>query len=308
MILSLVLSKYSTFLEPNSPADIPTSRKFKDNDYPVILAFFRYHCCSKIREMNRVKNQFDLTGKVAIVTGASKGIGESIARGFAEAGAKVIVSSRKQDAVNAVAELYKKDGLEATGIACHVGKEDQLKELVDKTIDAYGGVDILVNNAATNPTYGPITESDGAVFDKVMNVNVKACMLLANLCFPSMSERGGGSVINIASVEGLKPSMGLGVYSISKAAVIMLTQSQAKEWGAAGIRSNAICPGLIQTKFSSALWKNEALMKQVKHHLPMGRIAQPDEMAGMALFLASDAGSYCTGGVYTNDGGFMLMG
>lgn len=282
--------------------------KFKDNNYPMNLAFFRYHCCSKIVKMNRVKNQFDLAGKVAIVTGSSKGIGESIARGFAEAGAKVVVSSRKQEAVDGVAESYKKDGLEAMGIACHVGKEDQLKNLVDKTVEAYGGVDILVNNAATNPVYGPISQSDGVVFDKVMNVNVKACMLLANLCFPSMSERGGGSIINIASVEGLKPSPGLGIYSISKAAVIMLTQSQAKEWGPAGIRSNALCPGLIKTKFSSALWNNDALMKQVKQHLPLGRIAQPDEMAGLALFLASSAGSYCTGGVYTADGGFMLMG
>lgn len=258
--------------------------------------------------MDRVKNQFNLEGKVAIVTGASKGIGESIARGFAEFGAKVVVSSRKQEAVDAVAESFKADGLEATGIACHVGSEEQLQNLVDKTIEVYGGVDIIVNNAATNPVYGPIVNSTSELFDKIMNVNVKACMLLANMCHASMKSRGGGSVINIASVEGMKPSFGLGMYSISKAAVIMLTQNQAKEWGKDGIRSNALCPGLIQTKFSSALWQNDHILKQVEKHLPSGRMAQPDEMAGLALFLASDASSYCTGGVYTADGGHMIAG
>lgn len=258
--------------------------------------------------MDRVKTQFNLEGKVAVITGASKGIGESIARGLAEFGAKVVVSSRRQEAVDAVAESFKADGLEATGIACHVGKKEQLENLVAKTVELYGGIDILVNNAAINPTYGPLSKTDETVFDKVMNVNVKACFLLANMCYPIMKQRGGGSIINIASVEGLKPSFGLGLYSVSKAALLMLTQSQAKEWGRAGIRSNAICPGLIQTKFSAALWQNEAILKQVENHLPAGRMAQPDEMAGLALFLASDAASYCTGGVYTADGGHMLAG
>ena len=256
----------------------------------------------------RIKSQFNLEGKVAIVTGASKGIGESIARGLAEYGAKVVVSSRKQEAVDAVAESFKADGLEAIGIACHVGDDDQLKNLVAKTIEIYGGIDILVNNAATNPVFGHLVKNDGEIFDKVMNVNVKACMLLANYCFPSMKSRGGGSVINIASVEGLKPSEGLGIYSISKAAVIMLTQSQAKECGKFNIRANAICPGLIQTKFSAALWTNDAVLDTVEKHLPLRRMAQPDEMAGLATFLASDASSYTTGGVFTNDGGHMIAG
>jgi len=258
--------------------------------------------------MTRVKKQFDLNGKVAIVTGASKGIGESIARGLAEFGAKVVVSSRKQDAVDAVAESFKKDGLEATGVACHVGDKSQLQNLVEKTVATYGGVDILINNAATNPVYGPLAEMEEEVFDKIMNVNVKACFTLANLCHPIMKSRGGGSIINIASVEGQTPSSGLGLYSVSKAALIMLTKSQGKEWGRDGIRSNAICPGLIQTKFSSALWKNEAILHQVEKHLPSGRMAQPDEMAGLALFLASDAASYCTAGVYVADGGHMVAG
>lgn len=257
---------------------------------------------------NRIKNQFDLSGKVAVVTGASKGIGESIARGMAELGAKVVVSSRKQEAVDAVAAGFREDGLEAIGIACHVGDTEQINNLVAQTTTKYGGIDILVNNAAINPVFGPIEEATGEVFDKIMHINVKSCFLLANLCHPIMKSRGGGSVINIASVEGMKPSFGLGLYSVSKAALIMLTQNQAKEWGKDGIRSNAICPGLIQTKFSAALWKNDAILKQVETHLPLGRMAQPDEMAGLAVYLASPAASYTTGGIFTSDGGHMLAG
>lgn len=252
--------------------------------------------------------QFSLKNKVAIITGSSKGIGESMAYGLAKAGAKVIISSRKQAAVDEVAARFKTEGLEATGIACHVGDAAQLEELVEKTVATYGGIDILVNNAATNPAYGPIAQANAALFDKIMDVNVKACFLLANLCYPIMRERGGGSIINIASVEGLKPSFGLGLYSVSKAALIMLTQNQAKEWGKDGIRSNALCPGLVKTKFSSALWQNEAILKQVEKHLPAGRMAQPEEMAGLALFLASNASSYCTGSVFTADGGHLIAG
>ena len=258
--------------------------------------------------MLRIKQKFDLKGKVAIITGASKGIGESIARGLAEHGARVVISSRKQEAVDAVAAAFQKDRLEAIGIACHVGDESQLDYLVKTTIETYGGIDFLINNAATNPVYGPILQATGDLFDKVMNVNVKACMLLANKCHPSMQSRGGGSIVNIASVEGLKPSSGLGVYSVSKAAVIMLSQSQAREWGKDNIRVNAICPGLIQTKFSAALWQNEKILHQVEKHLPSGRMAQPDEIAGLAVFLCSEASSYCTGGVYTADGGHMISG
>ncbi len=258
--------------------------------------------------MDRIKKKFDLEGKVAIVTGASKGIGESIARGLAEHGAKVVVSSRSQEAVDSVAQSFIEDDLEALSIACNVGKKDQLEKLVTHTMSKYGGVDIIVNNAATNPVFGKLSDAEDEVFDKIMNVNVKACMQLSNMCYPSMKSRGGGSIINIASVEGLKPSFGLGLYSISKAALIMLTKSQAKEWGRVGIRSNAICPGLIKTKFSSAIWQNEDMLSQFEKALPSGRMADPDEMAGLAVFLASEAASYSTGGVYTSDGGFMLIG
>lgn len=254
----------------------------------------------------RITKRFSLEGKVAIITGASKGIGESIARGMAEAGAKVIVSSRKQAAVDAVAEGFKADGLEAMGIACHVGDDAQLQNLVDKTMETYGRIDIIVNNAATNPVFAPIAQVEGNIFDKIMSINVKSPFAFSNMVYPIMKKQGGGSIIHISSVEGHKPSAGLGLYSVSKAALIMLTQSQAKEWGQDGIRVNAICPGLIQTKFSAALWQNEKVLKTVEKHLPLRRMAQPDEMAGLALFLASDASSYCTGGTFDADGGHMI--
>lgn len=257
---------------------------------------------------NRFTNLFSLSGKVAIVTGSSKGIGESIARSLAEFGAKVVISSRKQEAVDAVAANFKTDGLEATGIACHVGKEEDLKNLVAQTVEIYGGIDILVNNAATNPIFAPLTEVPNSAFDKIMEVNVKAPFILSNLCQPIMAARGGGSIIHISSVEGHKPGFGLGPYSVSKAALLMLTQNQAKEWGSAKIRVNAICPGLIKTKFSSALWQNEAMLKQLEQHLPISRIGKPDEMAGLALYLASDAASYTTGGIFTADGGYLIAG
>lgn len=253
----------------------------------------------------KIHNQFDLTDKVAIVTGASKGIGAAIAKGLAEFGAKVVVSSRKQEAVDQVADEISAFGGQATGIACHVGDDEQRKQLVEQTVAAYGRIDILVNNAAINPVYGPLAEVTGEVFDKIMDVNVKACLLLANLCYPYLKKQGG-SIVNISSVEGLKPGFGLGAYSVSKAALIMLTQNQAREWGSDGIRSNVICPGLVQTKFSAALWNNEKMLGQYERHIPAGRMAQPDEMVGLALFLASDAASYSTGGVFTADGGYVI--
>lgn len=251
-------------------------------------------------------DQFKLNGKVAVVTGASKGIGKAIARAFAEQGASVVVSSRKQEAVDAVAAEFKADGLEATGIAAHMGSMDDIQQLTEKTIATYGGIDIIVNNAATNPVFGPIEQSTPDVFDKIMDVNVKGCFEFARLAYPSMKERGGGSVINISSVEGLSPGLGLGLYSVSKGALIMLTKVLAKEWGNAGIRVNAICPGLVDTKFSAALTSNEAILKHVLSNQPIARVAEPEDMAGLALFLASPAASYVTGSVYTNDGGYTI--
>ena len=255
-----------------------------------------------------ITSKFDLTGKVAIITGSSKGIGLSIARGLAENGAKVVISSRKQDAVDEVAKEFKAAGLEAIGIECHIGDAAQREQLVAKTIAHYGRIDILVNNAAINPFYGPLESAEEEVFDKIMNVNVKAPWMLSNLVQPHMKASGGGSIINISSVEGIHPGFRLGLYSMTKSAVIMLTKNQAKEWGRYGIRSNVVCPGLIKTKFSESLWSDEKLVAGYTNIIPLKRVAEPDEMAGVVMLLASDAGSYMTGGVYTADGGYLISG
>tara|TARA_B100000131_G_scaffold302660_1_gene326012 strand:+ start:481 stop:1251 length:771 start_codon:yes stop_codon:yes gene_type:complete len=252
------------------------------------------------------KKLFNLNGKVAIITGASKGIGFSIAEALAEYGAKVIVSSRSQEAVDDAADKIQKKGFESKGIACHVGESQQRKELIQKVIKTYGGIDILINNAAINPIHDSLENMTEAIYDKMMDVNLKSAFDFGNLCFPYLKEKKDGSIINIASVEGLKPTFGLGIYSMTKAALIMLTKVQAKEWGKYGIRSNAICPGLIQTKLSSGIWKNESILKKFEDQLPAGRMAQPIEISGLAVYLSSNAGSYSTGGVYTIDGGHML--
>lgn len=257
--------------------------------------------------MKTTKHLFELDGKVALITGSSKGIGLALAEVLAEYGAKVVVSSRSQDSVDEVAKNLRAKGHTVMAQACHVGDSEQRKILVNKTIETYGGIDILINNAAINPVFKGLESMSEEIYDKMMNVNLKAAFDLSNLCFPYLKDSKGSSIINIASVEGLKPSFGLGLYGVTKAALIMLTQVQAKEWGKYGIRSNAICPGLIQTKFSSALWQNETIMKQVVKELPAGRMAQPQELTGLAVYLASDAGSYSTGGIYTVDGGHMLV-
>ena len=257
--------------------------------------------------MGEITSKFDLSGKVAIVTGSSKGIGRSIAQGLAENGAKVVISSRKQEAVDAVASAFKKQGMEAMGVACHIGDPQQRQNLVDETLKSFGRIDVLVNNAAINPFYGPLEATGEEVFDKIMDVNVKAPWLLSNLVQPHMKE-GGGSIINISSVEGVHPGFRLGLYSMTKVALIMLTKNQAKEWGKYGIRANVVCPGLIKTKFSQALWTDEKTLGMYTSTIPLKRMAEPDEMAGLVMLLASDAGSYMTGGVYTADGGYLISG
>jgi NAD(P)-dependent dehydrogenase (short-subunit alcohol dehydrogenase family) len=253
-------------------------------------------------------DQFNLEGKVAIITGSSKGIGKAMAKGLAEKGAQVVVSSRSQEACDEVVKEFTAAGLKAIGIACHIGKEEQRQNLVDKTVEAFGRIDVLINNAAINPVYGPIEDVDPSIFDKIMDVNVKAPWALSNLVLPHMQANKNGSIINIASVEALTPGFGLGLYSTSKAALLMLTKNQAKEWGQYGVRANAICPGLIKTKFSAALWTNEKLLNKLERSIPSGRMGQPEEMVGLACLLASDAGGYMTGGVYTADGGYMIAG
>ena len=254
--------------------------------------------------MDRIKKLFDLTGKVAIVTGASKGIGEAMARGMAEHGASVVVSSRKQEAVDEVAEIFIKDGLNAHAIECHVAKEEHRKSLVEKTLARYGRIDILINNAGTNPYFGPIQNMPPAAYQKTMDINLNAPMELSNLCYTEMKKQGGGSVIHISSIEGLHATAYFAAYNLSKAGLVMLAQNQAAEWGPDNIRVNVICPGLVKTKLSQALWDNPNHEKALKG-IPLRRMAMPDEMAGLAVFLASDASSYMTGSVLVNDGGIL---
>jgi len=253
-----------------------------------------------------IQQKFNLDSKIAIVTGASKGIGKAIAEALGQAGAKVVVSSRKQDAVNAVADEFKAQGIDAFGIAAHMGSSENIKNLVNKSVEHFGGIDIIVNNAASNPVFGPVQDVSEDAFNKIVDVNVKGPFELCKMAYPEIKKRGGGAIINIASVEGLTPSQGLGIYSVSKSALIMLTKVFAKEWGADNIRANAICPGLIKTKFSEALWSNEPVLKYFMNDLPIKRVGESEDIAGLALFLASNAAAYCTGGVYTADGGFTI--
>lgn len=252
-----------------------------------------------------IKSRFQLDGKVALVTGASKGIGAAMARGLAEFGASVVVSSRRQEAVDSVAEQLIADGLEATGIAANMGSIDDVNALVEKAVEAYGGLDIIINNAAANPVFGPLQNTDTRAFDKIIDVNLKGPFELCRKAYPILCERGGGSIIHISSIGGLKAESGIGIYSVSKAAIISLTQSMAQDWGPDNIRVNAICPGLIKTRFSEALWSDEKILNRFLQHIPLGRAGVPEDIAGLAVFLASDAAAYCTGGAYLADGGYL---
>jgi NAD(P)-dependent dehydrogenase (short-subunit alcohol dehydrogenase family) len=250
-----------------------------------------------------IASLLNLKDRVAIITGASKGIGKSIAAGLAEMGATVVVSSRKQDAVDAVAAEFADRGWQAVAIACHMGDMAQVHALVDETVARFGRIDIIVNNAATNPVFGAVVDTDEGAFDKIMAVNVKGPFELCKHAFPHLKATRG-SVVNISSIGGITPERGIGVYSASKAALINLTKVFAQEWGPYQIRANVICPGLIKTKFSQALWQNDPIKQMFLQNVPLGRIGLPHEVAGMAVFLASDAGAYCTGGVFLVDGGF----
>ena len=246
-----------------------------------------------------------INNKVAVITGASKGIGESIARGLAEFGANVVISSRKQEAVDKVASQFNSDGLSAIGIECHVAKEDQQKELIRKVMDKLGRIDILINNAGTNPYFGPVDKMPLNLYQKTMDINVNSAISLSNLVYPIMKKQGGGSIIHVSSIEGIHPSKMMTAYNISKASLIMLGNNQAIEWGKDNIRVNMICPGYVKTKLSAALLEHEASYKSFLKNVPLGRVSTPDEMAGLAVFLASDASSYMTGSSIVNDGGLL---
>lgn len=247
-----------------------------------------------------------LDGKVAIVTGGTRGIGLAIATTFARAGAHVVVTSRRAEHVDAAVAALTDAGHSVLGIASHMGRMADVQDIAARTVEHFDGIDIVVNNAATNPVFGPLQEASTAAFDKIFAVNVKGPLELCKAAHGSMAQRGGGAIVNIASIGGISPEAGLGIYSASKAALISLTKVMAQEWGADGIRANAICPGLIKTRFSAALWQDEHFANHVLGHQPIRRIGTPADVSGLALFLASEAAAYCTGSVYMVDGGYLI--
>lgn len=244
-----------------------------------------------------------LQDKVAIVTGASRGIGRAIAGVFAREGATVVICGRKQEKLNQVAREI---GPAVKPVACHVGRLEQIESMVAATSREFGRIDILVNNAATNVAFGPCLEMDEGQFDKTIEINLKSVFRLTKLVAPGMCERGWGSIINIASVSGLRPQLHSMLYSMTKAALIMMTQAYAVELGPKGVRVNAIAPGLIQTALSEYYWKDERRREELVGKQPIRRIGQPGDMAEVALLLASDRGSYMTGQTVVVDGGALL--
>ncbi len=248
----------------------------------------------------------DLTGKVAVITGASRGIGQAIAECYAQAGARVVVSSRKQDGLDAVVAAIRANGGEAVGIAAHNGDKTALQALARGAVDTYGRLDVLVNNAATNPHFGPVLEAEDSLWQKTLEVNIMGTVWLTQAAVPVMRANGGGKIINVASVNGLRPGRLQGIYSLTKAALINLTQTLAMELGVDNIQVNAIAPGLVKTKFARVIWENDALAQQITERTPAGRIGEPEDIAGIALYLASAASAYTTGQVFVVDGGLSV--
>ena len=251
---------------------------------------------------------FSLQDKVAVISGASRGIGLAIAQSFAAAGARVVIGSRHQENVEqAAASINAEYPGRAHANAAHAGNEGDAQAMVEAAVAHFGRVDIAVNNAGTNPHFGPIMTSSTGQWDKILDVNIKGCFWLCQAAARQMRAQGsGGKIINMASVTGLAPGPMMGIYSVSKAAVIMLTKVLALELAADNIQVNAIAPGIIKTRFSRALWDNPALRSGIESKTPAGRLGDPEEVAGLALYLASEASSFVTGGVFTVDGGYTL--
>jgi NAD(P)-dependent dehydrogenase (short-subunit alcohol dehydrogenase family) len=247
-----------------------------------------------------------LAGKVAWITGASRGIGLAIAAAYAAAGAKVVLSSRKQEGLDQAAAQLSAQGYEAWPIAAHTGSSAAIAAVVEQVAERWGGIDILVNNAATNPHFGPIMTAQESHWDKILDVNVKGYFRTAQACLPLMKARGGGKIINMSSVAGKEPQPMMGVYSVSKAAVIMLTQVLAAELAQENIQVNCIAPGFVKTSFSRALWQNEQIYEQIVKIIPQKRMAESAEIAGAALYLASPAAGYTTGATLVIDGGQLV--
>ncbi|WP_203143216.1 SDR family NAD(P)-dependent oxidoreductase [Marinobacter mangrovi] len=246
---------------------------------------------------------FDMTGRVALITGSTKGIGRSIAEEMARAGAKVVISSRKAEVCEQVAGELKEQGFEAIAVPCHVGRKDDLQNLVDKTLSAWGRIDVLVCNAATNPVYGPTQDMTDDAWDKIMDTNVKGTFWLTQMVLPHMAERGDGQVILLSSIAGIRGNTVIGTYGVSKAAEAALARNLAVEWGPKGIRVNAIAPGLVRTDFAKALVEDPERLKRVEEKTPLRRIGEPVDIAGLAVFLATPASAYITGQVIVADGG-----
>ena len=252
------------------------------------------------------KNLFDLTGKVALVTGASRGIGEHVAKLLAQNGAHVIISSRKIEACQVVVKDIIAAGGSAQAIACHIGDITQIETLFEHISTEHGKLDILVNNAAANPYFGHVLDTDLAAFQKTVDVNIRGYFFMSILGGKLMKDNNGGAIVNVASINGVIPGDYQGIYSITKAAVISMTKSFAKECAQFNIRVNALLPGGTETKFASTLVNNPKILEQLMHHVPMKRIAQPEEMAGTVLYLVSDASSYTTGTAINVDGGYLI--
>jgi len=245
---------------------------------------------------------FSLKGKVVLITGASRGIGQAVAIGIAQAGADIAIASRKLPDLEKVAEEIRKTGRKCLSVAAHVGKIEDINNLVKRVMEEFGKIDILVNNAATNPTMASAIDVDERAWDSIMNLNLKGLFFLSQAVARIMKEKGGGKIINVASIAGISPDL-LPIYSISKAGVIMATKVMAQQWAPYNIRANAVAPGLTRTRFSEALWNNPDILKIATSRTPMARIADPEEMVGAIIYLASDASSYVTGQVIAIDGG-----
>ncbi|MCC6936328.1 MAG: SDR family oxidoreductase [Thermomicrobiales bacterium] len=249
---------------------------------------------------------FDVTGKVAVITGSSRGIGRAIAEEMARRGAKVVVSSRKPEACQEVVDGINASGGEAIVVPCNISEKQQLQGLVDGAVAGFGRLDILVCNAAVNPYFGPMAKMPDEAYDKVMNSNVRSNFWLCNMAAPHMVAAGGGSIIIVSSIGGTHGSPSIAVYDMSKAADSSLARSLAVEWGPQGVRANCIAPGLIKTDFSKAFWSNEKMLRNVESGIPARRIGLPEDMAGVAVFLASRASAYLTGQTITVDGGVSI--
>ena len=249
---------------------------------------------------------FDLTDQVAIVTGSSRGIGRSIAETMAALGAKVVVSSRKPEPCEEVAAAIRKKGGEAIVIPCNISRKPEVEALVSGTLKAFGKIDILVCNAAVNPVFGPLTKLSDEAFDKIMGANVKSNLWLCNLVIPGMAARGGGAVVIISSIGGMRGSEMLGAYAISKSADFALARCLAVEWGPKNVRVNCVAPGLVKTDFARALWEDEARVAQRNERTPLRRIGMPDEIGPVAAFLASRGASFITGQILVADGGVTI--